>query len=60
MTPGHFRAEIARLQLPKYKLAAELDIHPTRLGQMLLGHTPMPGEVARKLAEVIERHEQVA
>ena len=57
-TPGHFRAVIAERQLMRYHLAVEVGVHPTRLGQMLLGRIPMPAEVVRKLSEVLARHEQ--
>lgn len=58
MTPGYFRAVIAERQLVRYHLAVEVGIHPTRLGQMLLGRIPMPAEIAQKLSEAIERYEQ--
>lgn len=60
MTPGHFRAVIAERQLVRYHLAVKVGIHPTRLGQMLLGRIPMPAEIAHKLREAIGEHEQVA
>ena len=54
MTPGDLRAEIARRQLVRYHLAADVGVHPARLGQMLLGKAPMPTEIAQKLTEAVE------
>jgi plasmid maintenance system antidote protein VapI len=57
MTPGDLRAEIARRQLVRYHLAAEVGVHPARLGQMLLGKVPMPTEIVQMLTDALGRHE---
>jgi hypothetical protein len=40
--PAELRADIARKQIILYKLAAEIQIHPGRLGMMLGGKIPLP------------------
>jgi plasmid maintenance system antidote protein VapI len=59
MTPGDYRATIARLQIPIYRLAAEVSLHPSRLGQMLGEKIPMPADVAARLSEAIDAHRSV-
>lgn len=45
------RAEIARRQVVLYKLAADIKVHPGRLGMMLNGKVPLPSHVAEKIVE---------
>lgn len=52
-TPAELRAEIARQQIPRYKLAAAVGLHPARLGQMLVGSLPMPDRVAERVAAAL-------
>jgi hypothetical protein len=54
-TPADFRAARARLRFPIYQLAAEVPIHPSRLGMMLNERLPMPPDVAKRLADVLEK-----
>jgi hypothetical protein len=37
-----------------YRLGAVVGVHPARLGQMLRGRLPMPGEVASRLRRALE------
>jgi plasmid maintenance system antidote protein VapI len=60
MTLGDYRAEIARLQINRYVLAARVGVHPSRLGQMLNGRVPMPEHVAVRLSEALDPIERVA
>jgi hypothetical protein len=53
MTPGDLRAEIARRQISLYRLAAEVGLHPGRLGQMLRERLPMPAEIAERVSEAL-------
>ena len=39
---AELRAEIARQRKQKYRLAAEIGVHPIRLGRMLNGLVAMP------------------
>lgn len=48
------RAELARRQVPRYKVAAQVNVHPGRLGQMLNGILPLPEELAVRLAHVLQ------
>ena len=54
MAPEDFRAEIARVGLPHYVVAARLPIHPTRFSRWLWGHERMPDSAKERLAEVLE------
>jgi hypothetical protein len=57
MTAEDLRAEIARAQIPIYRLAAEVGLHPGRLGQMLRETLPMPGEIAERISGALSRLE---
>lgn len=54
-TAADLRADIARHKVLRYELAAEVGLNPQRLGEMLNEKVPMPDELARRVAEVIER-----
>lgn len=54
MTPGDYRAEIARLGVPKYVIAAQLPVHPTRFSRWLWGREPMPSSAKQRLAHVLK------
>ena len=54
MTPRDFRAEIARLGVPKYVIAAQLPVHPTRFSRWLWGRERMSANAKRRLGEVLE------
>ena len=55
------RAEIARLGLPMYQVAARLPIHPAQLSRWLNGHDAIPGRAAERILEVLreERERQL-
>jgi hypothetical protein len=57
MKPEDLRAEIARQQVNRYVLAAEVRVHPGRLGMMLRGSVPMPTDVAQRVADALKRRE---
>jgi plasmid maintenance system antidote protein VapI len=46
---AELRAEVARRQVAIYRLAPQVDIHPSRLGQILRGRRPLSPELAKKL-----------
>jgi hypothetical protein len=52
--PGDLRAEIARQRRIIYELAAEIRVHPGRLGMMLGEKIPMPASVAERLSEALK------
>jgi hypothetical protein len=49
------RLEIFKARIPLYQISAVARVHPGRLGQMLLGHVPMPAEVASRVEAALER-----
>jgi hypothetical protein len=53
MTPEDLRAQIARQRVNRYVLAAEVRVHPGRLGQMLNGKLPMPVEIAERISKAL-------
>jgi hypothetical protein len=54
VTTSDLRADIARKQVPIYKLAAQVECHPARLGSMLRGTIPMPPALAAKIDAVLK------
>ena len=50
------RAERARQQLPIYKLAAIVEMHPGRLALMLNERIALPEPVAKRVAEALGLH----
>ena len=57
---SELRAEVARRQLQRYRLAAQVGIHPGRLGQMLNGKLPLPVELAARLIQVFQEADHAA
>ena len=55
MTPAEFRARIAVGMFPLYQVAAEIPMHPSRLGSMLRERTPMPPDISKRLRDVLDR-----
>ena len=55
MTPAEFTARIAVGMFPLYQVAAEIPMHPSRLGSMLRERTPMPPEVSERLRNVLDQ-----
>ena len=50
------RAELYRLRLPLYKVAAEVNVHPSRLSLYLNGRLPMPPELKASLESIVSKH----
>ena len=48
---GELRAEVARQLIPRYKLAAEVGVHPARFGRMLNEKERMPEHVYQLTCE---------
>lgn len=59
-TASDLRAELARRQISRYKLAAQVGVHPGRLGQILNGKLPLPEDLAVRLAEVLHEADHAA
>ena len=51
--PADLRAEIARVGLPKYQVAARLPINPTQLSRWLQGRDPIPKRAAERIREIL-------
>ena len=51
--PADLRAEIARVGLPRYQVAARLPIHPAQLSRWLNGHEPIPPRAAERILQVL-------
>ena len=56
-TRNHYRMELFRLRISVYKAAAQVNVNPPRLSQMLNDHIDMPGSVADALNRVIKQRE---
>jgi len=54
VTAAELRAEIARRQVPLYKLAAWVEVHPGRLGMILGGRLPLTPVLAKRVVEALE------
>ena len=50
-----FKAEFVRLGLPVYKIAAEIELHPSRLSTHLNSDLPPPEQLASRLQAILER-----
>ena len=48
-----FRTELFRLRVPIYKVASEVNLHPSRLSLYLNGHLPMPVELRDRLQAIV-------
>ena len=47
------RAALARDQIKKFHVAAQLDMHPSRFGRLCLGQDPISPEMAVKISEAM-------
>jgi hypothetical protein len=54
------RGEIAARTIPLYIVGATVGLHPTTLGQMLLGRLPMPKGVADRIEATLARFQAKA
>jgi hypothetical protein len=50
---AELRAELAQHLIPIYQLAAEVNLHPAHLGQVLRGRRPLSPELAERIKRVI-------
>ena len=48
-----FRTELFRLRVPIYKVASEVNLHPSRLSLYLNGRLPMPVELRDRLQAIV-------
>jgi DNA-binding transcriptional regulator YdaS (Cro superfamily) len=55
MTVRELRGEVAESQVKIYRLAAAVEMHPSRLGQMLRERVPMPPELAMKIRSALRQ-----
>lgn len=53
LDPAELRADLARLNITNYEIAAHVGVNPGRLGQMLRGTLPMPARYAARVREVL-------
>ena len=51
-----FRTELFRLRVPIYKVASEVNLHPSRLSLYLNGRLPMPVELRDRLQAIVLQH----
>ena len=49
VSAADLRAEIARKQLPIYRLASLVGLHPSHLGQIIGGRRPLSEELALRI-----------
>ncbi len=55
-----FRTELFRLRVPIYKVASEVNLHPSRLSLYLTGRLPMPVELRDRLQAIVLQYTQEA
>lgn len=53
ITAADLRAELARRQIPLYKLAARVGLHPGRLGMVLNGRAALSSELAQRIVRML-------
>ena len=51
---ANLRAEIARLRIPIFQLAARVNVHPGRMSQYLNERIPLPQSVAQRIWSTLE------
>jgi plasmid maintenance system antidote protein VapI len=56
-TRDELRFEIVRRDVRLYRLAARLDVHPSRLGRILRGREPLSEALAERIRQAIEAEE---
>jgi plasmid maintenance system antidote protein VapI len=56
-TRDELRFEILRREVRLYRLAARLDVHPSRLGRILRGREPLSEDLAGRIRAAIEAEE---
>ncbi len=60
LTQAELRGEVAKRQITLYKLAADVGIHPGRLGRILNERLPLPPRVAEKIMQVLDGGEMAS
>ena len=60
MSDLDFRTGLYRPRLPIYKVASEIEVHPSRLSLYLNGRLPVPADVAEKLSNLITARQEAA
>jgi plasmid maintenance system antidote protein VapI len=58
-TAKDLRVALILADLRLYEVAARVGCHPSRLGQMLRGRTPMTAEIADKIAAVLREEDAI-
>ena len=53
-TAADLRADVARLQVPVYRLGAAVGVHPGRLGMMLRGSIPLSPTMAARIRQALD------
>lgn len=53
VSAADLRAEIARHQIPIYRLAAKVGLHPSHLGQIIGGRRSLSQELAVRIIEAL-------
>ena len=56
MSVSDLRTELYRLRLPIYKIAAEVNTHPSRLSLYLNGRLPMPPDLRARIEAIVFEH----
>ena len=56
MSSNDLRTELYRLKLPIYKVASEVNVHPSRLSLYLNGRLPMPIDIRCRLEAIVLSH----
>lgn len=54
MTAADLRAMLARERITIYKIAAAINLHPSRLSLIINEHAPLTPELALRITQVIE------
>ena len=57
MRSANLRVDLYRLRLPLYKVAAEVNVHPSRLSLYLNGRLAMPAELRASLEAIVSAHD---
>ncbi len=52
-TAADLRGDIAKANVRVYKVAALVDLHPSRLSEILHGHVPLSVDLAQRIREAV-------
>jgi plasmid maintenance system antidote protein VapI len=53
--PAELRARVAFVGVKLYKLASDVDVHPSRLSQYLHGRIPLPPHMAARIQRALDK-----